>query len=115
MSVATNGAIAKEIRLEEVLEAVQRKFNLIYPLRVEFFTAQYATVTFKVKEEYRTLAIHLNYFEPELKKTITLLDFSKWLNSEELMESIVEEFGGLLLADDRTTDWRTVLKKQETV
>lgn len=111
MGVNTQGIMNPEVKLKQIVDVLENKFNVVPKVR-STHDKDYWTVYFNYSDESRMLSVFENYrdYQHTNKDKCTLIDLNLWGSSIELIRGIVEEFGGEMVEDDCSDEWFEVKK-----
>jgi len=112
MGVNTQGIIHSQYKLNDIVEVLSKKFKVNITVE-KTHTEDYKIASFTYKDEKRRLSIFENYNDKQHVGfagvgKVTLLDLNLWGSSIELIEGIVKEFGGYVVNNDCSDDWRHI-------
>jgi hypothetical protein len=106
MGINTRGLIHSDVTTGDIVNVLMNKFKLDY-ISVEGTHADYyKIITFKYKGEDRRLSVFEaiddieNYEHFITSKEITIIDFNLWGSAIEIIEKILEGFGGYIIESD---------------
>ena len=112
MGINTQGIIEHRFGVSDVIEVLANKFN-VNPVIEDTHDKNFKSIFFNYKGEDRIMSVFVNYSDLEHigftgMRMVTLIDLNLWGSSIELIEGVVEEFGGYMVDDDCSDDWRFV-------
>jgi hypothetical protein len=113
MGNSTQGFFNSNIKMDQIEEVINRKFNVpILFKRIENEDYDYNVIRFYYNNEPRMLSVFENYKDKSHtgQDIVTLVDLDAWGSSVELIKGIVEEFGGYMVNNSGYNDWKPVEK-----
>jgi hypothetical protein len=113
MSVNTKGIMRDTVLVEDIVKVIEGKLES--KVRVEStHYSEYKVLVFTYNGEERRMSVFTNhtdtihYQEMIDEETITLIDLNAWGASVEIINSILEVFGGILIKLDTSDDWERI-------
>lgn len=114
MGVNTHGIMSSDVRVADITNVLGYKYGIRTAIE-DTYENYYKIITFNFKGEERRLSVFSNVDDLEnysdfLKdvKEITLIDLNLWGSAIEIIEGILEEFGGYIIEADTNGKWRKV-------
>ena len=112
MGINTQGVMNSRVEVSDIVEVLERKFNVITEIE-DTHDKDYKQIVFDYNGEDRRMSVFVNYNDHSHigftgMNEVTLIDLNLWGSSIELIEGIVEEYGGYMVDNDCSDDWRYV-------
>ena len=115
MGVNTKGIMSSDVRFEDVINILEDKFGVQTEIENTYYN-DYKIITFNYNGEERRLSMWVDYTDFDYDfiardvKEITLIHLNLWGSSTQLIEGILEDFGGGMVDADISGVWRHVEK-----
>ena len=121
MSVSCNGLLLGKVSVEEIANVIKQKLGCDFKIEKSYhgnknglqqydgYYTIYRTITFTYKGENRMLSVYFDSMQHDVKQHKDCVDLSNiytqisvnsWGSSEEIIASIVSEFGGYIDVND---------------